>query len=176
MKTHEFIAALKRRMGNPDRPGQTGINAALRRMDPAHPGASSTAAFTAMAEAGMDLDKLHARQISAWLLIVHTMALSRWRHEPRIPVGHGLVAMHLSENRLKQLLSADFGTLQQLLPRIARRFAGCTDVPGMDFKPLARLILAASAWPDKLEQARLDIALSYTRFQNQTNTDKRKAS
>ncbi len=176
MKTHEIIAGLKRRMGNPDRPGQTGINAALRRMDPAHPGASATAAFRALADAGGDLDKLRPDQIAAWLLIVHAMALSRWRHEARIPVGQGLAAMHFSENRLKQLLSADFDTLQQLLPRLARRFAGCTDVTGMDFTPLARLALATSAWPDKLDKARLDIALSYTRFQNQTNTEKRKAS
>ncbi len=176
MKTYEIIAGLKRRMAYPDRPGQTGINAALRRMDPAHPGASATAAFRAMADAGMDLDKLHPGQMPAWLLIVHTMALARWRHDSSKPVGQGLVAMNFSENRLKQLLSADFNTLQQLLPRLARRFAGCTDVPGMDFTPLARLALAANASPDKLEKTRLDVALSYTRFQNQTNTEKRKAS
>lgn len=176
MKTREIIAGLKRSLGNPDRHGQTGINAALRRMDPAHPGASATVAFRAMADAGMDLDGIRRSQMPAWLLIVHTMALSRWRHDSHIPVGQALIAMHFSENRLKQLLSADFETLQQLLPRIARRFAGCTDVPGMDFTPLARLALAANARTDSLDKKRLEIALSYTRFQNQANTEKRKAS
>lgn len=176
MKAHEIIAGLNSHNGSSKRHGQTGIDAALRRMDPAHPGAAATVAFRALAEAGLDLDRHRPESLSAWLLIVHTLALARWRHEYRIPVGQGLAAMRLGDNRFEQLLSADFETLQQLLPRLARRFAGNKEVSGMDFTPLARLAIAASAWPDDLEKARLEIALSYTRFQNKTSTEKRKAS
>lgn len=176
MKTHEIIVSLKNRMGSGNRPGQTGINAAIRRMDPANPGAAATAALRAMAEAGLDLDSLNTERLSAWLLIIHTLSLARWRHEPRIKIGQGLAALRLGDNRLKQLLSADFETLQQLLPRLARRFAGCTEVPGMDFVPLARLALAAGAWPDDLEPARLEIARSYTRFEHNASMNERKTS
>ena len=176
MKTREIVAALKRRMSNLEARGQTGVDAALRRMDPVNPGASAIAAFRVMADAGLDLDQLRPAERSAWILVVHSMALGRWRHDPSKKVGEALVAMRFSENRLKQLLSADFETLQQLLPRLARRVASAKDVPGVDFTPLAELALAASAWPNNLDKRRLDIALSYTRFQKQTNTLQEEAS
>lgn len=176
MKTREILSALKRRMSNPDGRGQTAIDAALRRMDPINPGASAIAAFRAMADAGLDLEQLRPAEMSAWMLVVHSMALGRWRHDPSKKVGEALVAMRFSENRLKQLLSADFETLQQLLPRLARRVASAKDVPGVDFTPLAELALAASAWPNKLDKRRLEIALSYTRSQKQTNTLQEEAS
>lgn len=173
MKRHEIIIGLKHRMDSANRPGQTGIDAAIRRMDPANPGAAATPALRELAEAGLDLDGLHPEHLSAWLLIIHTLALARWRHEPRVKIGQCLAAMRLGDNRLKQLLSADFETLQQLLPRVARRFASFTEVPGMDFMPLARLALAASARSEDLEPARLEIARSYTIFENNASKDKR---
>ena len=177
MKIHEIIAGLKSRNLDIKSHGQTGIDAALRRMEPARPGPAATVAFRALAEAGLDLDRQSSESLSAWLLIVHTLALARWRHDYRRPVGQGLMAMRLSDNRLKQLLSADYETLQKLLPRLARRFERCKEVPGMDFTPLARLAITASTGSERLERARLDIALSYTRFQSESSsTDKRKAS
>jgi len=163
-------------MGRNEHYGQTGIDAALRRMNPAQPAAAATSALRVLAAAGLEIDELCPDDLAAWMVIAHILALARWRHEPRIPVGQGLAAMRLGENRLKQLLSADRETLQQLLPRLARRFANTTDVSGMDFTPLAKLVLAANAKPEDLEQARLDIARSYVRFDQEMSKEKRKAS
>lgn len=164
MKRREMLSRLTRRLRNPERPNFMARNAALRRMNLAEPGSAAVVALNALIEADpeLDLERMSYEQIQCWLLILHMLALARWRHEQVHSVGEGLVAMMLSQNRLKQLLSADFDVLRELLPRLARRFATVTSLPTMDFTPFADLVFAAQANPERLHQARLNIARSFT--------------
>lgn len=164
MKRHEIVARLARNLGSSERPSFMGVNAALRRMNPAEPGNAAVIALNALVEADpeLDLERMRDERIECWLLTIHMLALARWRHERARTVGEGLVAMALSENRLKQLLSADFDVLRELLPRLARRFSTVTSPTAMDFMPLVDLIFAARLKPQGLHQVRLNIARSYT--------------
>lgn len=164
MKRHEIVIRLVGRLGNSELPNFMGVNAALRRMNLDEPGNAAIIALKALVAVDPDLDieQMSDRHIECWLLTIHTLALARWRHDRAHSVGEGLVAMAFSENRLKQLLSADFDVLRELLPRLARRFATVTSPPGMDVMPLVDLIFAARFNAEHLHQVRLNIARSYT--------------
>lgn len=175
---NKIIQKLVKRLGVSKGRSNTGINAAIRRLDLNHPGASILSIYQSLDEAGLDFDKTDPLTLKCWLLVAHTLALAQWRHHEQVPIGKGLVAMHYGENRLKQLLSADYEVLEELLPRIGRRFAGCTSVVGMDFLPLVDLAFGAGFERagfagSVLEDARLSIAQSFTREQGM---DKRNAS
>lgn len=182
MKRHEIVSRLARRLGNPKLPNFMGKNAALRRMNLAEPGNAAVVALNALMEADpeLDLEQMRDEHIQCWLLTLHMLALARWRHDRAHAVGEGLVEMMLSQNRLKQLLSADFDVLRELLPRLARRFATVTSPQGMDFMPLVDLIFAARASDEGLHQVRLNIARSYTlaeyRQSQQSSRQSRSAS
>lgn len=164
MKRHEIVTKLARRLANPKRANYMGNNAALRRMNLAEPGYAAVIALSALVEEApeLDLERIPAEHIDCWLLTMHMLALARWRHDRAHSLGEGLVAMMLSQNRLKQLLSADYDVLCELLPRITRRFATVTSPAAMDFMPLIELIFAARANAEQLHQVRLKIARSYT--------------
>jgi len=164
MKRHEIVVRLVRRLGNSELPNFMGVNAALRRMNLDEPGNSAMIALNALVtvDPDLDLERMSDEHIECWLLTIHMLALARWRHDRDHSVGEGLVAMAFSENRLKQLLSADFDVLRELLPRLARRFATVTSPPTMDFLPLVDLIFAARFNAEHLHQVRLNIARSYT--------------
>lgn len=163
MKPHEIVSPLVSRLSNPARPNHMGIDAALRRMNLSEPGNAAVIALRELLEVDSELDVEHMREedIQCWLLALHMLALARWRHDRSHSVGEGLVAMMLSENRLKQLLSADFEVLRELLPRLARRFSTVSPPPGMNFIPLVDLIFKARRNSEGLHRARLKIARSY---------------
>jgi len=176
MKPHEIAERLVQQLGNPDRAGYMGANAALRRMNPAEPGSAAVVALNSLSDAGLELDGCSNSRLDCWLLVIHVLALARWRHHRSGSIGGGLAAMRLTDNRLKQLLSADFDVLRELLPRLARRLGTLSSVPLVDLMPLVDLIFAAGLNPDRLHQARLDIARSYTLANYKNSQQSRNAS
>jgi CRISPR system Cascade subunit CasB len=154
------IAALAARLADPHFP--TGDHAALRRMDPQHPGAAALPLFHALDRAGLE-DGDAPATVRRWALIVHCLALARGRHDWHAPTGKMLFEIGLSEARLDQLLAADLDVLFDLLPRIARRLAA--QGGAIDWVPLARIVRWAGLHEDSAEEARLTIARSFARAQ-----------
>lgn len=135
--------------------------AALRRFDPAS--RISDAAF----ELGALLGRcdVHASPgttaYESWALIAHCLALARGAHQRSVPAGRALVAVNVSELRVRALLEAGRPMLFDLLPRLARRMAAAGQP--MDWVPMARLIVSEGFDDAAAERARLDIADSYQR-------------
>ena len=96
-----------------------------------------------------------------WALIVHSLALARGRHDPRMSSGRGLVSAGLTELRLDMLLAADLDVLFDLLPRLARRLSA--GAVALDWLPLAEIVLNAGRDEDRADRARLQIARTYAR-------------
>jgi hypothetical protein len=128
----------------------TGEAAALRRLDPARPDRRHILPLMRLlVEAGIeDLPPADGRH-DRLALIANAIALARGAHDPRRPAGEALHALGLSEQRLMALLAADFATLTDLLPRIARRAAAAREA--MDWQPLVLL-----AWFAEHDEARAD--------------------
>jgi hypothetical protein len=141
----------------------TGDEAALRRLDPARPDRRHIVPLIRLlAEAG--IDDQTGQGGDAWqrlALIANSVALARGMHVPGIATGAALHAMALSEARLMALLSADFATLCDLLPRIARRAAAASQP--MDFRPLAWLAWHADRNEEHADRERRKIADSFVR-------------
>jgi CRISPR type I-E-associated protein CasB/Cse2 len=140
----------------------TGDAAALRRLDPTRPDRRHIVPLIRLlAEAGID-DRADGDDTWQRLaLIANTVALARGMHAPGTATGQALHAMALSEARLMALLSADFATLCDLLPRIARRAAAAGQP--MDFRPLAWLVWHADRNEERADRDRRAIAASFLR-------------
>lgn len=113
----------------------TGDAAALRRLDPAQPDRRHVLPLMRLL-AGTQIDD----RPDSWqrlALIANCVALARGLHDENRPSGAALYALGVSEQRLMALLAADFATLTDLLPRLARRAAAAAE--RMDWRPLARL-------------------------------------
>lgn len=146
-----------------------GEHAALRRMDPLSPGASAIIAYRLLAAQDVPLDD--EELMRRWCLMVHVLALARGAHDPRAKIGEMLWKLGLTEARINQLLAADFPTLIQLAPRLARRLHASSAVKALDFMPLAGLILNADRDAAAAHRARLTIALSVARNQSVSTTN-----
>ena len=125
----------------------TGEAAALRRLVPADPDRRHILPLMRLL-ADVEVED----RPDAWrrlALIANAVALARGLHDPQCDTGRALHALGLSEQRLMALLAADFATLTDLLPRIARRAAAVSEA--MDWRPLALL-----AWYADRDEARAD--------------------
>ena len=125
----------------------TGEAAALRRLDPLDPDRRHILPLMRLL-AATEIDDTPGtwRRLA---LIANAVALARGLHDPQMEAGRGLHSMNFSEQRLMALLAADFATLADLLPRIARRAAAAG--VAMDWRPLALL-----AWFVDRDDARAD--------------------
>lgn len=157
MQPRTLLNAMAARLARPGEAVSMGTHAALRRMDPLRPGTAAPALYGFLSDAGLELERVD--DIAPWALVTHALALARGRHRNG-QVGDALVSIRLGEARLKQLLSADFDLLCELLPRLARRLDGTSEAT--NFAPLMDLIFAAHRQDsDALDRARLAIARSY---------------
>lgn len=138
-------------------------HAALRRMDPLDPAAAAMVVYRLLHEREMPLQGHRLTQ--RWTVLVHALALSRGAHDPAVPIGRALWGMRYTEQRINQLLGADFDNLSQLVPRLARRLHSSGS--RMDFAPLMRLVLAAGRNEERAGRARLEIARSCARHQSE---------
>jgi hypothetical protein len=139
----------------------TGEASALRRLDPAGPDRRHLVPLIrVLAEAGID----GSPGSDAWprlVLIANTIALARGLHEAGEATGAALYAIGVSEQRLMALVSADFASLCDLLPRIARRASAAGQA--MDFRPLAQLTWTADRHEEAADDQRRRIASAWLR-------------
>lgn len=139
----------------------TGEAAALRRLDPAHPDRRHIMPLMRLL-AGLEVED----RPETWqrlTLIANAIALARGRHDtrPELAAGRRLHAIGLSETRLMALLSADFATLTDLLPRIARRVGASNEA--LDWRPLVLLAWYSSRDEVKADEQRRHIAAEWLR-------------
>lgn len=156
------LASIAKVLAHPGERIGMGEHAALRRMNPLEPGAAAAIVCRLLADREVDVDALTDAQLLRWCVIVHALALARGAHSRQTPIGKGLWDMGYGEQRINQLLVADFDGLAQLVPRLARRLHS-GNVAAMDFMPLAYLLLASNE--DARSRARLSIARSCARYQ-----------
>jgi CRISPR type I-E-associated protein CasB/Cse2 len=136
-----------------------GERAALRRMNPAHPGEAALAVYRALEQGGIDVAPA-TTEFDSWVLILHCLALVDGRHDATRPIGRALVEAGISEARVRQLLEADRAILFRLMPRMARRFAVAGS--SADWTELANLMLASGVDAGRAREAKLRIGRSYT--------------
>jgi hypothetical protein len=170
MSSTESLSVLVRHLASSGGRISMGDDAALRRMDPLAPDRAAIVAYSLLADRGIPLD--HVETVQRWCVLVHTLALARWAHDPSQSMGAALVAINFSEARLAQLLSADFALFADIVPRLARRLTA--QQQRMDFAPLTRLLLSVDRYPDDAEKARLEIARSFV-IATHLDKEKRKA-
>lgn len=133
----------------------TGERAALRRQDP---GAPPGLPFYRFALHYLPAD-WEARP-APWITLVAGLALMcPAPHRYDRPAGQALAEAGFSEARLERLLQAEGDTLCTLLLRAARVLAAKKD--SCNWVDFARLALATD--PERLEEARLNIARSFYR-------------
>ena len=142
--------------------------ALLRRLDPARPDRRHIQPLLRLlVESDLgDVPPTDARY-QRLALMAHLLAVVRGHHAEGRPAGEGLFAMGISQQRLVALLAADFPSLLDLLPRIARR-AAASGTP-LDWRPL--LILAWTADRDEAEadNQRARIAASFLRAEHKAS-------
>jgi len=137
----------------------TGDAAALRRLDSAQPDRRHLLPLVRLL-AGTQIDD----QPDTWqrlALITNCVALARGLHDENRPAGTALHALGVSEQRLMALLAADFATLTDLLPRLARRAGAAAE--RMDWRPLARLAWTVDRDEAEADRQRRHIASAYLR-------------
>lgn len=137
----------------------TGDAAALRRLDPAQPDRRHVLPLMRLLAGAQIDDRPDSWQRLA--LIANSVALARGLHDENRPTGAALHALGVSEQRLMALLAADFATLTDLLPRLARRAVAASE--RMDWRPLARLAWTADRDEDEADRQRRRIASAYLR-------------
>lgn len=163
MSPTEILARLARRLADPGNTAgngrglSMGDHAALRRMDPLAPGKAASVVYGLLAELDVPLD--HAELVQRWTVLIHALALLHGAHEKSTSIGTALSAINFGEARLEQLLSADFGVLADIVPRLARRLHSKSQ--RMDFSQLTYLLLHIDRDPDEAEKARQNIAKSF---------------
>lgn len=141
-----------------------GEAAALRRLDPLAPDQRHLPAlFRLLAEIEAPLSDDDVARLA---LIAHALALARGLHDPNLAPGRGLAGIALSEARLAALLAADFASLADLLPRLARRLAAQSCA--IDWRPLASLAWTAGRYEDQAETIRRRLAADFVRATDQT--------
>jgi len=129
--------------------------AAIRRMNPSDPSGAAVVLYRLLGSLG-----INGPQARPWALIVHCLALARGKHRTGGPgVGKALVEIGYGEARLQMLLRADFETLADVLPRLARRLHSRNQL--MDWWPLAHLVLGSATDPERAQRAREQIARDY---------------
>lgn len=165
MTRHELLYAIARRLAAPGESISMADHAALRRMDPTQPAGAANAAFRLLA--AFDALGSSDEETERWILLIHTLALARGGHDAAVNIGTALVGIRFGEARLQQLLSADWPTLRDLLPRLARRFA--TQQQRADFAPLMRLVMTADRHSEEADKARLLIARSFVQAQHKAD-------
>lgn len=143
----------------------TGEAAALRRLDPLDPDRRHILPLMRLL-AAVDVEDTPGtwRRLA---LIANVVAVARGLHDPKVEAGRGLHALNLSEQRLMALLAADFATLADLLPRIARRAKA--DGVAMDWRPLALLAWFADRDEARADVERRKIASAWLRAEAQSN-------
>jgi hypothetical protein len=163
MSPTEILARLARRLADPGNTAgngrglSMGDHAALRRMDPLAPGKAATVVYRLLAELDVPLD--HAETVQRWTVLIHALALVHGAHEESTSIGTALIAINFGEARLEQILSADFGVLADIVPRLARRLHSKSQ--RMDFSLLSYLLLNIDRDAERAERARQDIAKSF---------------
>ena len=161
----EVVRRIARQLASPH--VDTGLLAALRRFHPVEHGRYSVFETTQVLHAaGMEPDN---DGFVRWAVIVHCLALARGAVGSRSP-GAALAALHFSEARMRQLLEADAPLLFDLVPMVARRFAGAG--MAVDWWPLAKLLLAADVDEVRANEARAWLARGFI----QASTDAHLAS
>jgi CRISPR type I-E-associated protein CasB/Cse2 len=140
----------------------TGEEASLRRLDARHPDPRHVVSLYRLF-AEQDIPAANAELTVRWSAIVNALALCRGAHAPGLRCGAALYEIGFSEQRLAMLLAADRETLIDLFPRLARRLTGSPQ--GMDWWPLARLMLTVGLDPDEADRVRSQIAREYVRAQ-----------
>jgi len=124
----------------------TGEKAALRRLDPACVDGRHQVAL-ARALHAIGKDGVRGPERADWTLIVNAVALGLHggHHNPKRPLGAALAEVdgeNATSKRLDQLLTADRHTLDDLMPRVARRLAAKNQTA--NWSDAAWLILTAA--------------------------------
>ena len=157
-----LVARVARCLQDPDFP--TGDHAALRRLRPDGPELRhAVALYRLMEDVGISVSD--ADGLKRWAAIINALALCWGAHDPRQSCGAALAAMRFGEERLATLLTADYDTLIDLLPRIARRLRAANEP--MDWYPLTRLVLDVGRDEARADDTRSRIAREYVRAERQ---------
>ena len=153
-----LVARLARRLSDPGFP--TGDHAALRRLSPDGPDLRhSIALYRLMEDAGISVSDPDS--VRRWATIINALALCRGAHDPGQRAGAALYAANFSEARLATLLGADWDTLIDLLPRVARRLNAAN--VRMDWSTLATLVLVIGRDEARADEVRSRIARDFVR-------------
>lgn len=157
----KVIAGAAHRLGDAEFP--TGERAALRRLDPTHPGGRIAAVCRLLDKCGWDLERTSPDDLRRWTLVLHTLALMSGPgtnpHDPAKPTGGTIADAGLSEARFARLLTARGPAFRDLLPRLARFLAA--QHQRLDCAPLAELVFRESWNEERAEQIRLRLAAQY---------------
>lgn len=155
------VARAAAHLGKTDFP--MGERAALRRLDPEHPGGRIAAVCRLLALCGWDVGGTPTDILSRWALILHALALmsapGRDPHDPRASAGGAIAESGLSEARFTRLLTARGLAFRDHVPRIARFLAAKGQ--RLDCRPLAELVFAHDRNEQKAEEIRLRLATQY---------------
>lgn len=154
------IGKLAARLARADFP--SGDHASLRRTSLTSPSPQAVIVAQRMLQAA-GVHAYQEEEFRRWLLLLQCLALVRGAHNRRVAAGAGLAQALYSEARLNRLLSADYRTLADILPRLARLLAA--KQVSLNWQQLANLVLRVEreGYEDSTEKTKLEIARSFAR-------------